>query len=32
LRAERFVNWQKRRPEAVVYMHNVTWGAPAGSP
>lgn len=31
LRAERFINWQKRRAEAVVYMDDVNWGA-VGSP
>ena len=28
LRAERSVNWKKRRPEAVVYMADVQWGTP----
>ena len=31
LRAERFVNWAKRRTEAVVFMDDVNWGA-IGSP
>jgi HK97 family phage major capsid protein len=31
LRAERFINWARRRPEAVSYMDDVTWG-PVGSP
>ena len=31
LRAERFINWSKRRPEAVVYMDDVNWGS-IGSP
>ncbi len=31
LRAERFINWKKRRAEAVVYMDDVNWGS-VGSP
>lgn len=31
LRAERFINWAKRRTEAVVYMDDVNWGS-IGSP
>lgn len=31
LRAERFINWQKRRANAVVFMDDVNWGA-IGSP
>ena len=31
LRAERFINWDKRRDEAVVYMDDVNWGS-VGSP
>jgi HK97 family phage major capsid protein len=31
LRAERFINWAKRRSEAVVYMDDVNWGS-VGSP
>lgn len=31
LRAERFINWAKRRDEAVVYMDDVNWGS-IGSP
>jgi HK97 family phage major capsid protein/HK97 family phage prohead protease len=31
LRAERFINWSKRRAEAVVYMDDVNWGS-IGSP
>jgi HK97 family phage major capsid protein/HK97 family phage prohead protease len=31
LRAERFINWAKRRTDAVVYMDDVNWGA-VGSP
>lgn len=31
LRAERFINWAKRRTEAVVYMDDVNWGS-VGSP
>jgi HK97 family phage major capsid protein len=31
LRAERFINWVRRRPEAVSFMDDVTWG-PVGSP
>lgn len=30
-RAERFINWQKRRAEAVAYMDDVNWGS-VGSP
>lgn len=26
IRAERYVNWEKRRPEAVAYIKNVNWG------
>lgn len=26
LRAERYVNWAKRRPQAVSYLENVSWG------
>jgi HK97 family phage major capsid protein/HK97 family phage prohead protease len=26
-RAERYVNWAKRRPQAVAYLDNVNWGA-----
>lgn len=29
LRAERFINWAKRRATAVAFMANVDWGAPA---
>jgi HK97 family phage major capsid protein len=28
LKAERIINWQKRRPEAVVVLSNVHWGDP----
>ena len=31
LRAERFINWSKRRDDAVVYMDDVNWGS-VGSP
>jgi HK97 family phage prohead protease/HK97 family phage major capsid protein len=31
LRAERFINWAKRRPEAVAFMDDVNWGS-VGSP
>jgi HK97 family phage major capsid protein len=31
IRAERFINWSKRRAEAVVYMDDVNWGS-IGSP
>lgn len=31
LRAERFVNWQKRRSQAVAYLDDVNWGS-IGSP
>jgi HK97 family phage major capsid protein len=31
LRAERFINWAKRRTSAVVYMDDVNWGS-VGSP
>jgi HK97 family phage major capsid protein/HK97 family phage prohead protease len=31
LRAERFINWSKRRSTAVVYMDDVNWGS-VGSP
>jgi HK97 family phage major capsid protein len=31
LRAERFINWAKRRDDAVVYMDDVNWGS-IGSP
>jgi HK97 family phage major capsid protein/HK97 family phage prohead protease len=31
LRAERFINWAKRRSDAVVYMDDVNWGS-IGSP
>jgi len=31
LRAERFINWKKRRAEAVVYIDDVNWGS-IGSP
>lgn len=31
LKAERFINWSKRRAEAVVYMDDVNWGS-VGSP
>jgi HK97 family phage major capsid protein len=31
LRAERFINWSKRRAEAVAYMDDVNWGS-VGSP
>ena len=31
LRAERFINWSKRRTDAVVYMDDVNWGS-IGSP
>lgn len=31
LRAERFINWSKRRADAVVYMDDVNWGS-IGSP
>lgn len=27
IRAERYVRWQKRRPQAVAYLNNVNWGA-----
>lgn len=27
IRAERYVNWAKRRPQAVAYLDNVNWGA-----
>lgn len=26
IRAERYVNWKKRRPQAVAYIKNVNWG------
>ena len=32
LRAERFINWKKRRAEAVQYMEDVIWGVGGGSP
>lgn len=31
LRAERYINWKKRRPEAVAWVDNVTWGTGTGS-
>jgi hypothetical protein len=31
IRAERFINWAKRRSEAVAYMDDVNWGS-VGSP
>jgi len=31
LRAERYVNWAKARPTAVVWMDGVVWGSPTGS-
>jgi hypothetical protein len=31
LRAERFINWKKRRAAAVEYMDDVNWGT-IGSP
>lgn len=31
LKAERYINWAKRRPQAVVYMDDVNWGS-VGSP
>ncbi len=31
IRAERFINWAKRRAQAVVYMDDVSWGS-IGSP
>lgn len=31
IRAERYINWKKRRAEAVVYMDDVNWGS-IGSP
>jgi hypothetical protein len=31
LRAERFINWRKRRSTAVTYMDDVNWGS-IGSP
>ena len=31
IRAERFINWKKRRASAVAYMDDVNWGA-VGSP
>ena len=31
LRAERFINWAKRRADAVAYMDDVNWGS-IGSP
>lgn len=27
IRAERYINWEKRRPQAVAYLSGVTWGA-----
>ena len=32
LRAERFINWARRRAQAVQYLENVTWGLGGGSP
>lgn len=29
MRAERFINWSKRRTQAVEYLSGVTWGEPA---
>jgi HK97 family phage major capsid protein/HK97 family phage prohead protease len=29
IRAERYINWAKRRPQAVAFLENVNWGAPA---
>lgn len=29
IRAERYVNWKKRRPQAVAYLSKVNWGAPS---
>lgn len=29
IRAERFINWAKRRPQAVSYLTGVAWGGPA---
>ena len=31
LRAERFINWEKLRTGAVVYMEDVVWGGSTGS-
>jgi hypothetical protein len=31
LRAERYINWARRRPEAVQWMDDVNWGS-VGSP
>lgn len=31
IRAERFINWQRRRDEAVVWMNSVNWNGTAGS-
>lgn len=31
LRAERYINWAKRRPQAVAWLNGVNWGAPSGS-
>jgi len=31
LRAERFINWQKRRPQAVQVLNNANWGDPGSS-
>lgn len=28
IRAERYVHWKKRRPQAVAYLNNVAWGQP----
>jgi HK97 family phage major capsid protein len=32
LRAERYINWSRRRAQAVQYLENVNWGAGGGSP
>jgi hypothetical protein len=31
LRAERWINWQKRRPNAVVVLNAVNWGLDSGT-
>ncbi len=31
LRAERYINWQKRRPQAVQLLNNANWGDPGSS-
>jgi hypothetical protein len=31
LRAQRWINWQKRRPNAVVVLNAVNWGLDSGT-